>query len=93
LNPHKKRLIVIFAIGVLLIVMHNVLDNPKPNIENWWREAGWHYWFTLGYWVLVAGYILRQKCKFCGAPQIYRGASLSEWHWPTERCWKCNSKV
>ena len=93
MSRQKRKLLILMAIGVLLVALHQALDTPPSSLETWWMEAGWHYWLAMAYWTFVLGYVLLLKCPACRAPQIYRGVSPAEWHWPNDKCWKCGGAI
>ncbi len=89
----KKKLITLFAVEIVLIIIHRLLDQPPKNIEAWHLEAGWHYWLAMGFGIYVFYYILSSRCPNCHKPQIYRGAHPSLWYWPPDLCWYCKTDL
>jgi hypothetical protein len=89
----KKKLIALLGIQAILIIVHRLLDKPPQSIETWHLEAGWHYWVAMGFGIYLVVYILSSKCPACNKPQVYRGVSPSQWHWPPDRCWNCGTDL
>ena len=88
MGHRKKRLVFLIGIEIVLIVTHVVLERGKPFNLNI-IESGWHYWVALIYGILLALYILFDKCPKCRKRQIARGIAENDWHWPEDKCWNC----
>jgi hypothetical protein len=95
MNRHKKKLIVLLVVGVVVIALYKITDslNVLPNGPEATPPFGWHWWSAMMYWIYFIGWVLSFKCAQCKKPQIYRGIHFSQWHWPTEKCWHCGSNL
>ena len=92
LNKHKKKLIILLSIQVVLTIIHKVLDKPT-NIETWYLEVGWHYWVALVFGTYVMLYAFTLSCKKCGAKQVWGGINILKYRWPADKCWSCNEEI
>lgn len=90
---HKKKLIILLAIQAILTVIHKVLQTPAKDINNWYLEAGWHYWVGMAFGFYVMWYAISLTCKKCGAPQVWGWSNIYKFRWPAEKCWKCKENI
>ena len=90
---HKKKLITLLLIASLLGVANRLFDSS--NFNDGLSSINWLYWASLAVLIYLAHYVLTLRCQNpeCRKPQIYRGVSLRDWHWPSDKCYSCGSKL
>ena len=92
MNYHKKKLIILLTIQVVLTIIHKILDKPT-SAEVWVYDAGWHYWVGVAFGMYLLFYMFTLTCKDCGAKQIWRSFNILDWRWPEDKCWKCGKEI
>lgn len=87
----SNKLKILIVVEVLLVVVHRFLrvDNDSGGVS----FSEWHFLLAIGFGILVALYAFGMRCPICRARQVFRGWKLSDLRFPSERCYKCDSKL
>ncbi len=93
MNRHKKRLIALISLEIVLIILHNTIYQSGEISDNWLNEIGWCYWAGLSLGVFIAIYAFLLSCSHCGSRQVLRGISILDLRWPEDKCWKCKNII
>ena len=93
MNRHKKRLIALISLEIVLIILDNSGDHTGVISENWLTEVGLTYWVSIFLGVFIAIYAFLLSCNHCGARQVLRGISILDLSWPKDKCWKCKNII
>ena len=88
---HKRRLQLLVAIQVGLVIATKIYERIYGESERFW--VSWTYWLPMAFSIFLVLYIYRLRCRTCHAHQVLRGASIFDMRWPNERCYSCNAPM
>lgn len=91
MNPHKRNLIVLLLIQLVITITHVFLT--KPNGVD--IELTWHFILGLvfGIFIIIYAFSLRCPNPSCKKLQIFRGLSIFDIRWPEDNCYHCSTQI
>ncbi len=93
LNIHKKRLLALLTIEVVLIILDKITDKPSEITDSFFSDFSIFSWSSLVLFIAIVIYAFTLSCNHCGARQVLRGISILDLRWPENRCWKCKQLI
>jgi hypothetical protein len=93
MNFHKKKLITLLITLTLLAIANKIFG--QLNFSDGLLSTSWLYWSGMTVLFYLTYYVFTLKCPNpdCRKPQIYRGVSLKDLHWPNDKCFACGTKL
>ena len=89
----KAKLVALLVLVAASIALHVLLRGPVDPAGPVVYE--WHYWFAVLSAIVTLAYAFSIRCAApgCGRRQVFRGWSVFDLRWPSERCYHCNAPL
>jgi len=93
MSYYNKKLSLLLILCSIFAIANKVFNTESLNGDL--SPFSWLYGISMVVLFYLSFFIVTLKCPNpnCKKPQIYRGVSPKQWHWPEDKCYSCGTKL